>query len=94
MENEPQDKTKVRIYTDKFMIVGEIAMFSDARLTDFMVGAHPFIAVTNAVVRNLEDRAQFTADFLNIQKDKIVIILPEAMVKPDYAARRRWPLDR
>jgi hypothetical protein len=92
MENELQDKTKVRIYTDKFMIVGEIAMFNDARLTDFMVGAHAFIAVTNAVVQSLEDRMRFTAEFLNVQKDKIVIILPDEMAKPDYAARRRWPL--
>lgn len=92
MENEAQEKTKVRIYTDKFMVVGEIAMLADVPLTDFLVGAPAFIAVTHAVVQGLEDRMRFIADHLNVQKDKIVMILPDAMVKPDYAARRRWPL--
>jgi uncharacterized protein (DUF1778 family) len=82
MQHELQDRTKVRIYTDQFLVIGEIAMFSDARLTDFMVGAQTFIAVTNAVVRSHEDQVLFSTEFLNIQKEKIVVILPEAMVTP------------
>jgi len=35
---------------------------------------------------------RFTVETLSVQKDKIVMILADAMVKPDYAARRRWPL--
>ena len=92
MGKEPQDQSKVRIYTDKFMIIGEIDMLGNTPLADFMVSAPAFITVADAVIQSLEDRMRFTADALNVQKDKIVMILPDAMVKPDYAARRRWPL--
>jgi hypothetical protein len=81
MEDQGQDKTKIRLYTDQFVIIGEIAMFTDTRLTDYIVGAHAFIAVTNAVVQNLEGKVLFSADFLNVQKSEIVVIVPEAMVK-------------
>ncbi|MEJ2660910.1 MAG: hypothetical protein P8Z73_09330 [Desulfobacteraceae bacterium] len=74
--------TKIRLYTDQFLISGEIAMFSDTRLTDYIVGAHSFIALTNAVVQTLEEKVLFRTDFLNVQKNKIVVILPESMVKP------------
>jgi hypothetical protein len=92
MENEAQEKTKVRIYIDQFMIVGEIAALADVPLNDFLADAPAFIAVTHATVQSLEDRRRFTAENLNIHKDKIMMILSDAMVKPDYAARRRWPL--
>jgi Family of unknown function (DUF6812) len=82
MVDQDQGKTKIRIYTDRFMVVGEIAMFSDTRLTDYIVGAHTFIAVTQAVVQTLDEKVLFSTDFLNVQKDKIVLIAPEAMVKP------------
>jgi Family of unknown function (DUF6812) len=67
-------------------------MLGDTPLADFMVSAPTFIAVTGAVIQSLEDRMRFTVEMLSVQKDKIVMILPDAMVKPDYAARRRWPL--
>lgn len=77
-----EDRTTVRIYTDQYFIIGNIAMFADSRLTDFMVSAHDFIALTDATVSNLEGNPLFRTAFLNVQKDKIVIILPEDMVKP------------
>ena len=82
MEENFQDRTKVRIYTKQFMIVGDIAMFADSRLTDFMVGAHEFIALTNVAVSALDGKTLFTSAFLNVQKEKIVIIMPEEMVAP------------
>jgi hypothetical protein len=82
MEEQGQGMTKIRLYTDQFLISGEIAMFSDTRLTDYIVGAHSFIALTNAVVQTLEEKVLFRTDFLNVQKNKIVVILPESMVKP------------
>lgn len=82
MEDQGQNRTKIRLYTDQFMVIGEIAMFPDSRLTDYIVGAHTFIAVTNAVVKSLEEKVLFSADFLNVQTNKIVVIVPEAMVKP------------
>ena len=77
-----QDRTKVHILTDQFKIIGEIAMFADTRLTDYMLSAHDFIAVTGAAVHDFENNPLFNADFLNVKKDKIVIIVPAAMVKP------------
>ena len=82
MTEDQQDRTKVRIYTDQFMITGDIAMFADSRLTDFMVSAHDFIALTNVTVNSLGGKALFKTDFLNVQKEKINITLPESMVKP------------
>jgi hypothetical protein len=82
MEDERKDRTTVRIYTDNFMILGEIAMFPDTRLTDYIIGARDFVAIINAVVHDFEEKALFSTEFLNIQKDKIVAIMPEAMVKP------------
>lgn len=81
MEDQEQDRTKVRLYTDQLVIIGEIAMFPDTRLTDYIVCAHSFVAVTNAVVQSLEGKVLFSTDFLNVQKNKIIVIVPEAMVK-------------
>jgi hypothetical protein len=81
MEDQGQDRTKIRIYTDQFMIIGNIAMFPDTRLTDYMVSAHAFIAVTDAVVQTLEEKVLFNSEFINVQRNKIVVIVPESMVK-------------
>ncbi|BBO74670.1 hypothetical protein DSCW_20870 [Desulfosarcina widdelii] len=83
MTEENQDRTKVRIYTDQFMIIGDIAMFADSRLTDFMVSAHDFIALTDVTVNTLDGKTLFKTAFLNVQKEKINITLPESMVVQD-----------
>jgi hypothetical protein len=82
MAEDNQDRTKVRIYTDQFMIIGDIAMFADSRLTDFMVSAHDFIALTDVTVSTLGGKTLFKTAFLNVQKEKINITLPESMVTP------------
>jgi hypothetical protein len=82
MTEDQQDRTQVRIYTDQFMIVGDIAMFVDSRLTDFMTSAHDFIAVTDVTVKTLDGKPLFKTAFLNVQKEKVTIILPERMVTP------------
>ena len=82
MEEVPKDKTRVRIYTDQFIIEGEIGMFSNIRMTDYMINANEFIAVINACVLSIDERVLFRSDFLNIQKNKVVIIVPEALEKP------------
>jgi hypothetical protein len=82
MAEGQQDRTKVRIYTDQFMIIGDIAMFADSRLTDFMVSAHDFIAITDVTVSNPDGKTLFKTAFLNVRKGKINIALPESMVTP------------
>lgn len=82
MTEDNQDRTKIRIYTDQFMIIGDIAMFADSRLTDFMVSAHDFIALTDVTVNTPGGKTLFKTAFLNVQKEKINITLPESMVVP------------
>jgi len=80
MEENFQDRTKVRIYTEQFMIVCDIAMFADSRLTDLMVGANEFIALTEGAGNTLDGKTLFKSSFVNVQKEKIIIILPDDMV--------------
>jgi hypothetical protein len=82
MEEALQDKTNVRIYTDQYIIEGDIGMFSGIRMTDYINSAHEFVAVTSACVLNLEEKVLFRAGFLNVHKNRIVIIVPEAEVRP------------
>lgn len=82
MEEVPQDKTNVRIFTDRFIIDGKIGLFSGTRMTDYINNAHEFIAVTNARVLTLEEKPLFQTKFLNLQKNKIVIIVPEDGIRP------------
>jgi hypothetical protein len=82
MTEDQQDRTRVRFYTNQFMIVGDIAMFTDSRLTDFMESANNFIALTNVTVSNSEGEKLFKTDFLNVQRSKITVALPENMVTP------------
>ena len=82
MGEEREDRTKIRILTEQFVIIGEIAMFPDTRLTDYIIGAREFVAITNAEVRDLEGQKVFCkTEFLDVQKDKIIIITPEQMVE-------------
>jgi hypothetical protein len=82
MEEAPREKTNVRIYTDQYIIEGDIGMFSGIRMTDYIISAHEFIAVTNACVLSHDERVLFRAGFLNVHKNRIVIIVPEAEIKP------------
>lgn len=81
--NERQDRTKVIILTNRYRIEGELAHFPDARLTDFMVEAKNFIAVTDAVVTEHEGRRITSTAFLNVHRDMIEVIIPADDVKSD-----------
>ena len=70
------EKTKVVILTTNHRITGYISLYSNARLTDYIVEAKPFIAVTDAEVMGINSKLVFTASFMNVQKDHIEIIVP------------------
>jgi len=74
--NEHEDKMKVTILTGNYRITGVIELFQGARLTDYLVEAKSFIAVTNAEVLDNQNQKVFTSPFLNIQRDNIEIVLP------------------
>ncbi|MBW2607772.1 MAG: hypothetical protein JRD05_09080 [Deltaproteobacteria bacterium] len=78
--NEQTDKTKVVILTTNYRIKGNISLYSNARLTDYIVEAKPFVAVTNAEVMDINGNLIFNASFLNVQKDHIEIIVPADMI--------------
>ena len=73
----PTDKTKVVILTVCHRIIGKIAHFSNARLTDYMAEAKSFIAVTDARVWNHSGTLILETSFLNVRRDQIEMIMPE-----------------
>jgi len=78
--SDQTDKTKVVILTTNHRIKGYISLYSNARLTDYIVEAKPFIAVTDAEVMGINSKLIFNTSFLNVQKDHIEIIVPADMI--------------
>ena len=74
--NEPEGKSKVIIYTKHFRITGAIFLYEGARVTDYMLEAKSFIAVSNAEVTDHQNNRLFSTSFLNVNRDHIEIILP------------------
>ena len=72
-----EDRTKVVILTKSYRISGEIALYRNERLTDYMVNAKSFIAMTGAVINDHEGRRIMAAPFLNVKCDNIEVIIPE-----------------
>ncbi len=70
------DRSEVVIFTDTFCIRGKITLVPGARLTDYIVEANSFIAVTEAEVKDKTGNLILTTPFLNINRDRIEIILP------------------
>jgi hypothetical protein len=74
--NKHEDKMKVTILTGNYRITGVIELFRRARLTDYLVEAKSFIAVTDAEVLDNQNQKVLTSSFLTIHRDNIEIILP------------------
>ena len=77
MEGE-QNKTRITILTRSFRIRGCIYITPSARITDYMVESKDFIAVTEAEVWELGGRQVLNAPFINVSRDHIEIVMPEA----------------
>ena len=73
---EDANKTKVTILTGNYRIKGHIDLLPGARVTDYMVEAKEFIALTDAEVWEVVGRQVFTAPFINVHRDHIEIIAP------------------
>ena len=71
------NKTKVTILTGTYRIKGYIELMPGARVTDFMVEAKDFIAVTEAEIWELGDRKIMNAPFLNVSRQHVQIIMPQ-----------------
>ena len=82
--NTPEGKTRVMILTGHYRITGEINLLPGARLTDYIVDAKPFIALTDTEVTDRDGRRVLTASFLNVQRNRIEVILPAELVCTGY----------
>ena len=73
-----ESKTKVTILTGSYRIKGMIDLLPGARLTDYIVEAKSFVAVTNAEVWELSigGRQVLSAPFIDVSKDHIQIVMP------------------
>ena len=70
------NRTQVTILTGTYRIKGYISLQHGARVTDYMVDAKGFIAVTDAEVWELTGRQVLTAPFLNVSRDQIQVVTP------------------
>lgn len=72
------NRTKVTIFTSSYRITGYIDLIPGARVTDFMVEAKPFIAVTEAEVWELElgRRQLLSAPFIDVGREHIQVVAP------------------
>ncbi|MGW8183074.1 MAG: DUF6812 domain-containing protein [Burkholderiales bacterium] len=75
---EGQNRARVVMLAGSFRIKGEIELMPGARVTDYMVESKSFIAVTDAEVWDLEGRRIMVVPFLNVSRDHVVVVAPEA----------------
>lgn len=75
-----EDTTKVVLLTGNYRVTGSIELLPGARVTDFLDEAKDFIALTEVEVWDLNGRLLLSSGFMNINRDKIELIMPVAMV--------------
>lgn len=81
MSEEFKDKSDVIIFTKNHRIYGRIALVQGARLTDYIVDAKPFIAVTDVEVKNHSGEFILKTAFLDINRDYIEFIYPAELAE-------------
>lgn len=75
-----ESRTRVIVMTGSYRIVGSVDLLPGARVTDFLAEARNFFAMTDAEVWGLDGRRLFTSSFLNVNRDRIDLIMPEDTV--------------
>ncbi len=73
-----ESRTKVTILTGSYRIKGFIDLLPGSRLTDYIVDAKSFVAVTEAEVWELSigGRQVLAAPFIDVSRDHIQIVMP------------------
>lgn len=73
-----ETRTKITILTSAYRIKGYIDLLPGSRLTDFIVDAKSFVAVTEAEVWELHlgGRQVLAAPFIDVSRDHIQIVMP------------------
>jgi hypothetical protein len=78
MNSEP--KTKVVVLTGNYRVTGTIDLLPGARMTDFLMECREFVAITDAEAWDLNGGKLFASSFMNINRDRIELIMPEDTV--------------
>lgn len=73
-----ESRTKVTILTANYRITGYIDLLPGSRVTDYIVEAKDFIAVTDAVVLDVAGKQVFAAPFLDVNREHIQVMAPAA----------------
>ena len=73
-----ESRTKVTVLTGSYRIKGYIDLLPGARLTDYIIEAKDFVALTNAEVYEsvLGGRQMLTAPFISVNRAHIQIVTP------------------
>jgi hypothetical protein len=74
---EGDTKTRIVILAGSYRIKGEIELVPGARITDYMLDAKEFFAVTKAEIWDLEGRKILAAPFLNVSREQVVAVAPD-----------------
>jgi hypothetical protein len=73
----------VAIQTVQDLIVGEIYVRPVVRVIDDLIHADQFLAITNAVVHDKTGSIRYRSDFMIINRDHIVFLIPkQEMIYP------------
>ena len=73
-------KTKIVVMMGNYRITGSIDIVPGARVTDFLMECKEFMAITDAVVWDLNGRKLITSSFMSVNRDRIELIMPEENV--------------
>jgi hypothetical protein len=71
-----KEQKKVIIQTSQQKIIGTIHIQMDNRLIDELNGSNQFLAITDANIFDLENKMIHQSDFLSINTDQIIWVLP------------------
>jgi len=71
-----KEQKKVIIQTLQQKIIGTIHIQMDNRLIDELNGSNQFLAITDANIFDLENKMIHQSDFLSINTDQIIWVLP------------------
>ena len=73
-----ETRTRVTILTGSYRIKGFIDLLPGARLTDYIIEAKSFVAVTGAEVWELSigGRQILAAPFIDVSKEHIQVVMP------------------
>jgi hypothetical protein len=77
---------RVVVLTRNYQIHGTITMDREARLTDHVIKADGFMAVTDAEVTRPDGGEVLAASFLDINRESIEIVVPD---EPNNLIRKR-----